>query len=162
MTYAIFCLPFPFLGLPTVRWRLTAYLSSTKIHNSQASGRSQGVSVHSLGISSGQVCGKEVLLCEHRLQRIDIDIDSSAQRLLPEPSSRAASTEPGVRSKPVRIVSGNVLIDHEMPLRVCDKAPPRPRERCLHSLVSFSHYIFEEPKATFSGMVSGNRDGASL
>lgn len=45
--------------------------------------------------------------------------DSSAQRLLPEPSSRAAGTEPGVRGKPVRIMSGNVLTDREMPSCVC-------------------------------------------
>lgn len=48
------------------------------------------------------------------------------ERLPPVPSGRAAGTEPEVKGKPVRIVSANVLIDREMPLHVCDKAPLHP------------------------------------
>lgn len=63
------------------------------------------------------------------------------QRPLQVPSGRAAGTEPGVRNKPIRIVSGHVVIDREMALR--------PRGVCY--LVAFSHYIFDEPQTPFTG-----------
>lgn len=62
------------------------------------------------------------------------------KRLLPVPSSRTAGAELGVRGKPVGIVSGNVLINREIPLHVCDKAPRHPRDvfviRCLFPIIS--------------------------
>ena len=74
------------------------------------------------------------------------------ERLLPVPSGRAAGTEPGVRGKPVG--SGHVLINHEMPLHVCDKAPLHPRGvfviRCLSPIISL-----RSPKLPSLGLFLG-------
>lgn len=96
--------------------------------------------LHSLDISNGKVCGmvwatQDVLLCGNRLEKRTRQLCTRGPcRYLP------AGTEPGVRNKPIRIVSGHVVIDREMALR--------PRGVCY--LVAFSHYIFE-PQTPFTG-----------
>lgn len=116
--------------------------------------------LHSLDISNGKVCGmvraaQDVSLCGSRLERRTRQLctrGSSCQYL---PAGQPAGTGPGARDEPVRIVSGNVQIDREMPLPGCDKARLHPRSVfviwCLCPILS----VFEEPKTTFAGKGDG-------